>query len=295
VVRLARTLLIGLAVVVLGLVALVYMGSDCRLRRTYAIAETTVAERSDSTAVARGAHLYQSISCALCHGKDAGGALYSDAGPFALFAGPNLTRGRGGFASRHTNRDWVRAIRHGVRPDGTSLILMPSEVFVYLSDADLGAILGYLRQLPAVDRELPATHFRIVGRMLLAMGKLNLLVAEKTPPFQPPDVPPPGPTAAYGRYLANIAACHGCHGFGLSGGAVAGPPGLPPAANLTPEGLSGWTQGDFVRAMREGKRPNGSTLHPFMPWEVFRNMADDDLTALWLYLRSVPARPFGNK
>jgi len=101
--------------------------------------------------------------------------------------------------------------------------------------------------------------------------------------------------AGRGRYLADIAGCHGCHGTGLSGGPVAGPPGLPPASNLTTAGIGDWTEADFVRAMRNGRRPDGSSLDPFMPWEVFGKMTDDELHALWLYLRSVPARAFGNK
>jgi hypothetical protein len=76
---------------------------------------------------------------------------------------------------------------------------------------------------------------------------------------------------------------------------VAGPPDLPLASNLTPSGIGRWTEADFTRAMREGKRPDGTTLDAFMPWEVFRNMSDSDLHALWLYLQSVPPKAFGNK
>jgi len=109
---------------------------------------------------------------------------------------------------------------------------------------------------------------------------------------------PREPTAAYGRYLANVAGCHGCHGYGLSGGRVAGPPGLPPARNLTRDvatGLAAWTEADFTRAMREGRRPDGAPIDGFMPWRQFRRMTDDELHALWLYLRSAPPRAFGHK
>jgi mono/diheme cytochrome c family protein len=106
---------------------------------------------------------------------------------------------------------------------------------------------------------------------------------------------PADTTAAYGKYIADIAGCHGCHGYGLSGGRVAGPPGLPPASNLTPAGIGSWTEVDLTRAMREGKRPDGSQLNEFMPWKVFRGMTDAEIHAMWLYLRSVPPKPFGNK
>jgi len=76
---------------------------------------------------------------------------------------------------------------------------------------------------------------------------------------------------------------------------VAGPPGLPPASNLTPAGIGSWTEVDLTRALREGKRPDGSQLDEFMPSKVFRGMTDAEIHAVWLYLTSVPARPFGNK
>jgi mono/diheme cytochrome c family protein len=172
---------------------------------------------------------------------------------------------------------------------------MPSEVFTHLSDTDLGAIIGYLKQLPPVDREVPETRFGPLGRALLAAGKLNILVAPKTSQEVARAAVAPEPTVEYGRYLADISGCHGCHGYGLSGGRVAGPSTLPPASNLTVTGLGSWTEADFVRALREGRRPGGAPLDEFMPWKIYRHLRDDELHALWLYLRSVPAREFGNK
>jgi mono/diheme cytochrome c family protein len=190
----------------------------------------------------------------------------------------------------------VRAIRRGVHRDGTSLVVMPSEVYVRLSEPDLAALVAYVRQLPPVDRVVPATRFGPLGRALLAAGKLNILVAAKTPALPLAPGVPAGPTREYGRYLADVTGCHGCHGFGLSGGRVAGPSSFPPAANLTPAGRAGgWTEAEFFRALREGRRPDGSTINEFMPWRMYAQMTDDELRALRAYLRSVPARPFGNK
>lgn len=289
-----RNLLLALAVIVLCLLGATLIGSEYRLKRKYVVAASPVSAESDSASVSRGGHLYQSIGCATCHGSDGGGALYLDAGAIGLAVGTNLTRGRGGVGNGRTDNDFVRAIRHGVRPDGSSLILMPSEVYVHLTDEDLGAILGYLRELPPADRELPATHLRLLGRALLATGKLPLLAAPKTPPFARPAGVSPGPTAAYGRYLADIASCRSCHGSNLAGRPMAAP-GAPPSTNLTPTGLSGWSEQDFFTAMREGRRPNGAMLHEIMPWKQFRNMTDEELKALWRYLGSVPARPSGKR
>ena len=287
-----RNLVLSIAVIIGGLLGFALIGSAYRLERKHVVAATPVTSPSDSASLARGGHLYQSIGCATCHASDGGGALYLDAGPIGLAVGTNLTRGRGGVGADRTDIDLVRAIRHGVRRDSSSLILMPSEVYVHLTDEDLGAIIGYVRQLRPVDRELPATHLRLLGRALLSTGKLNLLAAPKTPAFADPAGVSPGPTAAYGRYLADIASCRSCHGSALTGRPM-GAPGAPRSSNLTPAGLSGWTERDFFTAMREGRRPGGSILHGIMPWKEFRHMTDDDLSALWQYLQSVPSTPTG--
>ena len=292
IIRVLRALVVLLVVAFACLVIFVFIGSERRLNAKYDMTVKAVAARTDSASIARGAYLFQTITCSLCHGEDAGGAIMEQDRLIGTMAGPNLTSGS---AAQRSDIDYVRAIRRGVRHNGTSLIVMPSEVFTHLAESDLASILGYLRQLPPVDREVPVSGFGPMGRALLAAGKMNILVAPKTPSYEAPADPPPIGTIEYGHYLADVAGCHGCHGYGLSGGRVAGPPGLPPASNLTPTGIGQWTEADFIRAMREGKRPDGSTLDVFMPWTVFGKMTDADLQALWLYLRSVPAKEFGNK
>ena len=83
----------------------------------------------------------------------------------------------------------------------------------------------------------------------------------------------------------------------MSGGRVPGtPPELPPAANLTPGGaMVGWTEEDFKTALRTGRRPNGSQLNPFMPWQATAKMTDDEIRALWLHLQTLPARQTGER
>jgi cytochrome c553 len=286
-----------LAVLALLVFAAVYGLSGRRLGRVHPVpTEAVLPMPADSASVARGRHLATSVAtCVLCHGEDFGGAVYADAGPLGIVVGSNLTRGRGGVGGVLTDADWERAIRHGVRRDGTSLIVMPSEVYVHLSDRDLAALVAYLKQVPPVDRELPPTRFRLLGRALLAAGRLPLLVAEKTPLAPHVAAVEPEATAAYGRYLADIGGCHGCHGYGLSGGRVAGPSDVPPASNLTPASLGHWTEADFVRALRAGERPGGAPIHDFMPWRVLGRMTDDELHALWQYIRAVPPKAFGNK
>ena len=286
----------GLLVLIVILAGVVYVASERKLRTRYDTTVDSVHVPTDSASIARGEHLVRNvIDCTICHGDDLGGAVYSSSAMLGTIAGPNLTRGKGGVGHDYTDADYLRAIRRGVRRDGTSLIVMPSEVFTHISQEDMGAVLAFLRQAPPVDREVPKSGFGPLGRALLAAGKMNILVAGKTPRLTPPQSVSRDTTPAYGKYLADISGCHGCHGFGLSGGRVAGPPDLPPASNLTPAGIGQWTEADLVRALREGKRPDGSTLDEFMPWKVFRGMTDAEIHALWLYFRTVPPKPFGNK
>jgi mono/diheme cytochrome c family protein len=266
------------------------------LTRKYTVPATAIVVPTDQAAIKRGEHLVLAVgACVTCHESDMGGKVYAEMGPVGVVAGRNLTRGRGGIGREFSDEDWVRAIRYGVRRDGTSLIMMPSEVYTKFTDADLGAMVAYLKQLPPVDREMPESHFRPLGRALLAAGKMDILTAPKTVHNGAPAAADQAATAGYGRYLADISGCHGCHGFGLSGGKVAGPDSLPPASNLTTAGIGSWTEADFVRAIRQGRRPDGTAIDEFMPWRAYSSMNDVELSALWLYLRSVPPKAFGGK
>lgn len=292
-----RILKISLAVlvgVILLSVATIYALSSYRLNRTHEVPplpELTLS--ADPAVLARGGHFATSIGkCTECHGGDLGGAIVADVGLLGTVAAPNLTTGRGGVGAWFTEADWVRALRQGVHRDGTSLLVMPSQALTHLREDDLVALVSYLKQLPPIDREVPPSELRIVGRAMLLLGQLNILTAEHLPKSPIPLLKTIDhrPTRAYGAYLAVVGGCQSCHGEDLSGGEVHGPPGTPPTANLTPAGIGTWTEADFVRALRTGVRPNGKNLHPSMPWRQAGLMTDDELHALWLYVRSVPPR-----
>jgi mono/diheme cytochrome c family protein len=105
-----------------------------------------------------------------------------------------------------------------------------------------------------------------------------------------------GPTVEYGKYLIDVGGCSGCHGPGLSGGKVPGtPPDIKPAANLTPSGIGHYTEADFFRALRDGKRPGGAAIDPFMPVAFTKLMNDDEIRALFGYLKTVPAKAYGGR
>ncbi|HEX7117913.1 MAG TPA: cytochrome c [Longimicrobiales bacterium] len=277
----------------------VYGISAVQIGRTYRITPVAIAVPDDSAGRARGRHVAVAIAkCVDCHATDLGGKVLIDDPGFGRFPATNLTSGEGGIGAAYTDEDLVRAIRHGVRPDGTPLVFMPSHELYHLSDADLGALIAYLRSVPPVDRTLPERRIGPVARMLFVAGRLDVLLpAAMIDHDAPRSAPaPPAPTPEYGAYLALAGGCIGCHGTGLSGGPIPGtPPDFPPATNLTPAGIGEWTEQDFFTALREGRRPDGSAIDPRMPWPYTAQMTDDEIRALWRFLRSVPPRETGNR
>jgi len=79
---------------------------------------------------------------------------------------------------------------------------------------------------------------------------------------------------------------------------LATPFGTIYSANITPDvatGIGSWSRQDFYRVFREGKKPDGSAVDTFMPWQAMGKFSDTELEALWTYVRSVPARPLGQR
>ena len=278
-------------VIVVGAVA-IYAISQRRLSKvyTYEVADAPPAAPMDTAMFARGRHLATAIGkCTACHGDDLGGQVFMDNGAMGRIAAPNLTSGGG---TTRTAEDLERAIRHGIGMDGRALMFMPAEAFAHLSRADMRALIGYLQSLPPVARTMPPRSVGPISRMLVATGKMPLPVALVAHDAMPPETVVPSTSVEYGRYLANVGGCTGCHGPSLSGGIENGPPGTPPSSNLTPGGRT-WTLPDFTRALREGVRPGGTPIDTFMPWRLTRLMTDQEIEAVWMYVRSVPAKAIG--
>lgn len=205
---------------------------------------------------------------------------------------PNLTRG--GRGAELTDRDWERAVRHGVHRDGTSLVVMPAHLHTGVSDEDLGDIVAYARSLPPDPAVRPASRLGPAIRLMDALGTVKLYSAARIDHAQPHVARvAPAPTAEYGAYLA--PACIDCHGEHFSGGRLPGAPASwTPPANITPAGIGHYTEADFARALREGIRPGGTRIAEQMPVErMTRHFTDDELHALFAYLRALPPRPYG--
>ena len=287
--------LLIIVVLIVAVLGVLYAIGSARLNKKFAVPHQALAIPADAASVARGRHLSIAVAkCVDCHGADLGGRVFLDVPPFRLVA-LNLTRGNGGVGASLADADFARAIRDGVGPDGRGLVVMPSSDYQYLSDADLADIIAFVKSVPPVDRQLPATDVRPLGRILLGAGQLpqsdaTMIDHSMTHLASVPEAA----TVEYGHYMAQTGGCIGCHGAHLSGGAVPGVPAdFPHAQNITPTGIGRWSDADLVRALRTGKRPDGTTINRFMPWEYTAQLDDTEMKALVLYLRSVPPRPTG--
>jgi mono/diheme cytochrome c family protein len=206
---------------------------------------------------------------------------------------PNITRG--GVTKHYKSQDWVRIIRHGVKPDGTAAT-MPSRDFANLSDQEISDIAAYIQSLPAVEKEMPPSELGPIYSLLVVNGEIPISAEVIDHRAKRPKYPPPTGRAslALGKHLGTT--CVGCHGDGLSGGPIqGGDPNWLPAKNLTfhETGLAAWSQADFVKAMKEGVRPDGSKIALPMPIAYTKQLKDAEIESLYAYLKTVPPKPFG--
>jgi mono/diheme cytochrome c family protein len=279
------TILAGLFGLIILALGVIYFITEAQLNKTYAVSVKPVAiPTGNPAAIERGRHLVTTVGfCADCHGKGLAGQTFDDGPLIGRLSVPNLTPGRGGISPSFTDADWVRAIRHGLGQDNKSLVDMPSNYYYTLTDADLGAVIAYLKSLSPIDHEVPETTLGPVVRIFLLQNP-SLLPAQVIDHTGPrPAEPEIGATTEYGQYLATF--CKVCHSPDLSGGAEVGA-GL----NLTPGGnLADWSEADFIRTLRTGVTPQGRELDPkLMPWSAVGKLSDDELKAIWLYLQSLP-------
>jgi mono/diheme cytochrome c family protein len=296
--KLLGKILGGIVVVIVLLVAVAYVVSSPAIGKRYTVTDPAPPIPTDAASIERGKRFTRAIAkCVVCHGDDLGGEVMIDNVFLARLASVNLTRGNGGRGNSLTDGQIVTAIRHGVGGDGRSLFIMPSGMYQHLSDDDVAAIVAYIRSVPPVDRVTPVARLGPVARVLVAAGKAKGMyeASEIDHTAKRRVAPAIGPTAEYGAYLVTVGGCKVCHGPTLSGGEIEdGPPSPVPASNITPDGLKAYDEAAFFRALREGKRPGGTTINPVMPWKLTREMNDVEIRAVWNYLQTVPPKPFGN-
>jgi mono/diheme cytochrome c family protein len=290
---------LGVVVALVALAAAVaaagWQMANSKMARSVAVPPHAVAYVEDAQSFERGKYLFESRGCVDCHGANGGGRMFVDKGDLRI-AGPNITAG--GVTVSYQPADWERAIRHGVKPSGRPIMVMPSEDYNRLTDADLAALVSYVRKLPPQKGGDAIVQLPPPVRVLYGFGAIQDAAAKidhSLPPAQPVEA---GVNVKHGAYVANM--CIGCHGEHLSGGKIpGGPPDWPAAANLTPgEGSVMKARykdsAAFIAMLRSGKRSDGSAI-PVMPFESLAKLNDVDAQALYAYLLTVQAQPAGNR
>lgn len=250
--------------------------------------------------LARGKYLVQGLlSCETCHTPSdwtqhgapsvAGMELAGQSLPLEGFPGtavaPNLTPDAQTGASNWSDDQIARAIREGIKHDGTTLFpLMPYFDYKVLSDEDLASVVVYVRSVAPVSNPLPKSKINF---------PVNLLVRGAPEPVTAPVPAPATDTLARGKYMVKLGC--GCHNavekMPLAGGeALGGPWGSVVSANITPDpsGISYYTEQTFITALRTGY-VGARKLNSIMPFGEFKNLSDDDLKAMFAYLKTVPA------
>lgn len=259
---------------------------------------------ADEALLDRGRYLVQGVvACGNCHtpqtpeGPDDTREL-SGGMPIAMpdvmhAIGPNITPDRETGIGAWSDDEIVRAIREGVRPDG-SLVGPPMPFMFYrdISDRDMQAIVAYLRHVEPVRNEVPASTYEIP--LPPAWG----------PPVDSVPEPDRSDRLAYGAYLAGpLGHCLECHSPpdekglpdvelapGAGGFPFYGPWGVSYSANITPSNLADWSDEEIATAIRSGVRPDGSRAMPPMPFSYYENITDEDMTAIVAWLRSLAPR-----
>jgi mono/diheme cytochrome c family protein len=253
--------------------------------------------------VRRGEYIVHAVvPCMRCHStydekaeppvllsKEGAGSVLFEEGSARLVA-PNITSDPETGIGKWSDDAIARAIREGIAADGRALFpVMPYEHFRQMSDEDLASAVVFIRSLPPVHSELPPTKIPFLFARLIQSAPRPVI--EPVPDLDMSTL------AKRGAYLAGIATCSDCHtplspkfqpipGMELAGGSPMGE-GVA-SANITPDasGIGYYDEALFIEAIRTG-HVRARKLKAAMPWWVFRNMTDDDLKALFAYLRTL--------
>ncbi len=294
-----RTSLALVTLAILGVVTVVggkALG-ERKLVRRISVPVTPIAVTSDPARIEQGRYLFSTRGCADCHGANGGGKTVIQDGPM-LIVSPNITTGANSVTTAYKIEDWVRTVRHGVKPNGNPMMIMPVEDYNRLTDDDMAAVIAYVKQLPPAAGVEAVIQLPTAVKVLYALGLIKDGY-EKIDHALPPPLPvAPAVSVAHGAYVANT--CMGCHGQHLSGGKIPGaPPTWPATANLTPGKGSVMprypTPEVFMATLRSGRRPDGSAISEVMPFASLKQMNETDLRALYTFLKTLPPVEAGKR
>lgn len=273
--RIRTAVLVLLALVAVGAGTL-YAASSRKITRRYdvAVPPFTRTLPRDSASLAEGERLAHTRGCTGCHAPDLGGDTFFSEPWVATAIAPNLTQV---FAGR-TDAELDLAIRHGLRPDGTPLFGMPSEMYRVLTDEDLARIIAFVRSVPASPRDPGRSSFGPLGRVALLLGEVqparHYIETERIP------APPDSAALRTGHYVA-WSSCTECHGGELKGDGM-GSPSLGPLARA-------YSAEEFATFLQTGISRDGRELRLMtdMVKSRFKYLRADEVVSLHGYLRTL--------
>ncbi|MBI1307921.1 MAG: c-type cytochrome [Bacteroidetes bacterium] len=261
----------------------------------------------DSAKVAEGARI-ASLLCKSCHMSEdgkLGGGFMPDTKVFGKIYAPNITHSDKARIHGYTDGQLVYLFRTGIKKDGYyAPPWMPK--FPLMSDHDIECIVAFLRSdhpmVQPSDLVQPAPEPSFLAKALL-FGVFKPL------PYPEQPIPEPDTTnkVEFGKYLATAKFdCYSCHsadfatnnemepsksiGFFGGGNKLLNREGKQMlSANITMDaetGIGNWTEAQFIKCVKYGERPSGvATRYPMEPWS---NLTDEEVSAIWAYLQTVP-------
>lgn len=291
------------------------------------VAGRLAAAESPPVGVERGRYLAHSVcECFECHTPLRSNELV-EPDPSKLGAGdilnkktrhvaPNITLEPETGAGRWTDDQLIRAIREGIGHDGRRLsLVMPYPKFSILTDDDVRSIVAYLRSLPPIRNSLPHWIPTDVAERPQEPLRRPATSADLATPL------------GRGEYLVHLAGCVHCHtarpldgtenqrrrdlefgggrrfetkptfdeleddpGFASPPPQMPGPKSFVTSPNLTtdPSGIPYYDENIFIQTIRTGKVAGVRPLTRAMLWFEFRKLTDEDLKAIFAYIRSRP-------
>jgi len=270
------------------------------------LAAPTAVGAPQGDVISRGAYLAAAAGCDQCHTDSknngqpyAGGRALAT--PFGTFYSPNVTPDPETGIGRWSEAQFLRALRDGVRPDGSNYFpVFPYPSFTEITDDDVRAIKAFLVAQPAVRRSNRAhdVAFPFSLRFLQTGWKLLFF---SPGPFRPK--PERGEAYNRGAYLVTaLAHCGDCHTprnwFGATepsrflAGTSHGPDGKA-VPNITPDpdtGIGDWSEQDIVTLLKDGQTPDFDFVGGAMA-DVVKNTSrldDADRHAIAVYLKALP-------
>ena len=272
----------GIAAILVVAIVAIYGISTWKLNARHEVAGLGLRMAPSPSMVEEGQRLAHVNGCFGCHGEDLAGHLFVDKLFIGRLSGHNLTR----FVPEYTDEQLTNVIRGGVKSDGTGNIFMPSHAMVRLADADIAAIIAYLRTVERRPDAAKDTSLGLLARALVVIGMI---------PIEPDIVDPaelgprerPTASDALGRYVARTT-CAYCHGLDLHGEEQVESPNL---FSIVPA----YSLADFRTLLSTGIAMGGRKLGLMteMSQSALKYMSDDEVAAVYAYLSApeVAAKP----